>query len=88
MTESRQTDNRAQITITAGAWIGIVSITLTIVLSLFGAAGWIISRIERLDARMDTLAEEVARMRGQLDVLTQTRAGEPTEPEPGSTTGQ
>ncbi len=105
MTEENRAE-RPQITITAGAWIGLVTITFTIVLSLFGAAGWIISRmdtaiarldvridrldtrIDRLDGRLDTLAEEVAMMRGQLEVLTRTRSSDPTEAEPGTTTGQ
>lgn len=81
--ESRQT----RIKITAGAWIGIASLTLTMVLALFGAAGWIISRIDSVEARIDTridgldtridaLAVEIATMRGQLDVLTQTHGRE------------
>ena len=90
--ESRQT----RIKITAGAWIGIASLALTMVLALFAAAGWIISRIDSVEARIDTridgldtridgldtridaLAVEIATMRGQLDILTQTHGQEDT----------
>ena len=92
MEEERRTNGRPQITITAGAWIGIVSIALTIVLSLFGAAGWIITRmdtrIDRLDTRIDTLAVEIATMRGQLDFLARTQLGEQAGAATETTPGQ
>ena len=63
----------------------------SIVLSLFGAAGWIITRmdtrIDRLDTRIDTLAVEIATMRGQLDFLARIQLGDQpaaaTETAPG-----
>lgn len=88
MEEERRTNSWPQITITAGAWIGIVSIALTIVLSLFGAAGWIITRIDRLDTSIDTLAVEIATMRGQLDFLARTQLGDQAGPATETTPGQ
>ena len=71
----------ARVQIAFGAWIGIAGLVLTVVLALFGAAGWVVTRIDRLDTRIDGLdtridglAVDVAHIRGQLDILV-SRSG-------------
>ncbi len=102
MEESNRVEHQPTVTIAAGAWIGLAGLALTMVLALFGAAGWIVTRIDRLETRLDTridrldakmdvldtrvdaLSVDVATMRGQLGVLTQT--GQPDQDTPSGET--
>ena len=81
MSDNKTRNEHPELTIKAGAWIGLAGIALTIILALFGAAGWIVTRIDRvetkiddLDGRVDALAVDMARMSGQLDVILQQGA--------------
>lgn len=71
-------NEKGQLTITVNQFLTIIGILLTIVLSLFVAAGWVVNRldlfeeslnskIDSVEAQVDELAEDVAFMRGQLD---------------------
>ena len=87
MSDEKMASDHPEVTIKAGAWIGIAGIALTMVLALFGAAGWIVSRIDRvetkiddLDKRVDALAVNMARMSGQLDLILQQGLSGPDGP--------
>ena len=57
------------VTIAAGAWIGIAGIAVTMILALFGAAGWIVTRIDRLETRIDRLDTRIDRLDAKIDAL-------------------
>ena len=87
MSDEKTASDHPEVTINAGAWIGIAGIALTMILALFGAAGWIVSRIDRvetkiddLDKRVDALAVDMARMSGQLDLILQQGLSGPGGP--------
>ena len=71
-------NERASIKITVNQFIAICGIVVTIVVSLFGAAAWVVNRLDRfedklsleiqnLDARVDKVAVEVSFIRGQIN---------------------
>ena len=87
MSDDKKSTDQTELTIKAGAWIGIAGIALTMILALFGAAGWIVSRIDRvetkiddLDKRVDALPVDMARMSGQLDLILQQGLSRPEGP--------
>lgn len=87
MSNDKQRSDHPELTIKAGAWIGIAGIALTMILALFGAAGWIVNRIDRVETKIDDLDEQVdalsidmARMSGQLDLILQQGLGGPDRP--------
>lgn len=87
MGDDKQSSDQPELTIKAGAWIGLAGIALTMILALLGAAGWIVSRIDRvetkiddLDKRVDALAVDMARMSGQLDLILQQGLSGPGGP--------
>lgn len=64
-------------TLNVNQLLTVATLLLAVVVALFGAAGWVVSRIDRLeeglgtqirtmDARVDELAEDTAFIRGQL----------------------
>ena len=87
MSEDKKSSDHPELRIKAGAWIGIAGIALTMILALFGAAGWIVNRIDRvetkiddLDKRVGALAIDMARMSGQLDLILRQGLGGPDGP--------
>lgn len=68
---------KLEFTLTVNQLLAVTTLLLAVVVALFGAAGWVVSRIDRLeeglgtqirtmDARVDELAEDTAFIRGQL----------------------
>ena len=62
-----------RVQLTSGTWVGIAGIAVTLVIALLAAAERVRDRIDdleiRLNGRVDSLAVDVAEMRGQLDVM-------------------
>ena len=67
MSDDKKTNDHPDLTIKAGAWIGIAGIALTMILALFGAAGWIVTRIDRVNSRVDALAVDIATRIDRVD---------------------
>ena len=67
MSDDKKTNDHPDLTIKAGAWIGIAGIALTMILALFGAAGWIVTRIDRVNNRVDALAVDMATRIDRVD---------------------
>ena len=55
MTQTPKGAGEQSITISRGAWIGATTLALAIILAVFAGAGWIVSRIDRLETTIDTL---------------------------------
>ncbi|MCY4660139.1 MAG: hypothetical protein OXF93_10065 [Acidobacteria bacterium] len=62
---------------TTGNWIALAAIVLSLIVSLFGAAGWVIGRVDgrinrlesRIDARIDGLESSIKGLDERIDDL-------------------
>ena len=63
----------ARVQLTPGTWVGIAGIAVTLLIALLAGTERVHDRIDdldtRLDGRIDSLAVEVAEVRGQLGVM-------------------